>query len=57
MRHKFGIGTIVSGALVKVKLQRGKVLGQVEEYFVSRLSMGNGSGLRANASSSCGSRA
>ena len=40
MRHKFGIGTIVSGALVKVKLQRGKVLGQVEEYFVSRLSIG-----------------
>lgn len=40
MRHKLGIGTIVSGALVKVKLQRGKVLGQVEEYFVSRLSIG-----------------
>ena len=41
MRHKFGIGTIVSAALVKVKLQRGKVLGQVEEYFVSRLSIGD----------------
>ena len=41
MRHKFGIGTIVSTAMVKVKLQRGKVLGQVEEYFVSRLSLGD----------------
>lgn len=41
MRHKFGIGTIVSAVLVKVKMQRGKVLGQVEEYFVSRLSPGD----------------
>ena len=41
MRHKFGIGTIVSAVLVKVKLQRGKVLGQVEEYFVSRLNPGD----------------
>ena len=41
MRHKFGIGTIVSAVLVKVKMQRGKVLGQVEEYFVSRLNTGD----------------
>ena len=41
MRHKFNIGTIVSSTLVKVKLQRGKMLGQVEEYFVSKLSPGD----------------
>ena len=41
MRHKFNIGTIVSSTLVKVKLGRGKFLGQVEEYFVSRLSPGD----------------
>jgi ATP-dependent Lhr-like helicase len=40
-RHKFGIGTIVSSALVKVKMQRGKMLGQVEEYFISKLSPGD----------------
>ena len=41
MRHKFNIGTIVSSTLVKVKLQRGKFLGQVEEWFISKLSPGD----------------
>jgi ATP-dependent Lhr-like helicase len=41
MRHRFNIGTIVSSTLVKVKLRRGKFLGQVEEYFVSKLSPGD----------------
>src|SRR6056300_879927 len=41
MRHKFNIGTIVSSTLVKVKLQRGKFLGQVEEWFIRKLSPGD----------------
>ena len=41
MRHKFNIGTIVSTTMVKVKLQKGKFLGQVEEYFISKLIPGD----------------
>ena len=41
MRHKFNIGTIVSSAMIKVKLQKGKYLGQVEEYFISKLIPGD----------------
>jgi len=41
MRHKFNIGTIVSSTMVKVKLQKGKFLGQVEEYFISKLIPGD----------------
>lgn len=41
MRHKFNIGTIVSSTLVKVKLQKGKYLGQVEEWFISKLTPGD----------------
>ena len=40
-RHKFNIGTIVSSTMVKVKLQKGKYLGQVEEYFISKLIPGD----------------
>ena len=40
-RHKFNIGTIVSSTMVKVKLQKGKFLGQVEEYFISKLIPGD----------------
>lgn len=41
MRHKFNIGTIVSSTMVKVKLQKGTFLGQVEEWFISKLSPGD----------------
>lgn len=37
MRHRMHIGTIVSDAMIKVKLQNGKFLGVIEEYFISRL--------------------
>jgi ATP-dependent Lhr-like helicase len=40
-RHKFNIGTIVSSSMIKVKLQKGKYLGQVEEYFISKLIPGD----------------
>ena len=41
IRHKFNIGTIVSSTMIKVKLQKGKYLGQVEEYFISKLTPGD----------------
>ena len=40
-RHKFNIGTIVSTSMIKVKLQKGKHLGRVEEYFLSKLIPGD----------------
>lgn len=41
MRHRMNIGTIVSDAMIKVKLANGKFLGVVEEWFISRLSPGD----------------
>ena len=40
MRHRMHIGTIVSDAMLKVKLMNGKFIGVVEEWFVSRLEPG-----------------
>jgi len=40
LRHRFGIGTIVSDPMLKVKLSRGGTLGQVEESFISRVQPG-----------------
>ncbi|HCT23329.1 MAG TPA: DNA ligase-associated DEXH box helicase, partial [Chitinophagaceae bacterium] len=40
MRHRMHIGTIVSDAMLKVKLLSGKYLGVIEEYFISRLEPG-----------------
>lgn len=40
MRHRMHIGTIVSDAMLKVKLLNGKYLGVIEEYFISRLEPG-----------------
>ncbi|WP_374581943.1 ligase-associated DNA damage response DEXH box helicase [Pseudoduganella sp.] len=40
-RHRMGIGTIVSEAVVQVKYQNGGTLGSVEEGFVARLSRGD----------------
>ena len=40
MRHRMHIGTIVSDAMLKVKLLNGKYLGVIEEWFISRLEPG-----------------
>jgi len=40
MRHRMHIGTIVSDAMLKVKLMNGKFIGVVEEWFVSRMEPG-----------------
>lgn len=41
MRHRLSIGTIVSDAMMQVKLTGGASLGSVEEWFVSRLNPGD----------------
>lgn len=40
-RHRMSMGTIVSDAMIKVKVQRGAFLGTIEEYFFSRLKPGD----------------
>ncbi len=41
LRHRLHIGTIVSDAMLKVKFLSGGYIGMVEEYFVSRLKVGD----------------
>ncbi len=41
MRHRLHIGTIVSDAMLKVKLLTGGFLGVIEEWFISRLEPGD----------------
>jgi len=41
MRHKLSIGTIVSEAMISIKLVKGTHLGVVEEWFVSQLNPGD----------------
>lgn len=41
MRHRLSIGTIVSDAMMQVKMVSGKRLGVVEENFISRLRPGD----------------
>lgn len=41
MRHRLGIGTIVSDAMMKVRFLRGSTLGMVEEWFLSKLQPGD----------------
>ncbi len=41
MRHRMHIGTIVSDAMLKVKMLSGGFIGMVEESFASRLSPGD----------------
>lgn len=41
MRHRMHIGTIVSDAMLKVKLMTGGYIGMIEEYFISRLEPGD----------------
>jgi ATP-dependent Lhr-like helicase len=41
MRHRLHIGTIVSEAMMKVKLMSGGYVGVIEEWFISRLEQGD----------------
>ena len=41
MRHRLGIGTIVSDAMIQVKYVGGGRIGSIEEWFISRLSPGD----------------
>jgi ATP-dependent Lhr-like helicase len=41
MQHRMHIGTIVSDAMLKVKFVTGGFIGVVEEYFVSKLEIGD----------------
>jgi ATP-dependent Lhr-like helicase len=41
MRHRLNIGTIVSDAMMKVKMLSGGYVGMIEEYFISRLEPGD----------------
>jgi len=41
MRHRMSIGTIVSDSSIKVKYLRGKYIGTIEEWFISRLNPGD----------------
>jgi ATP-dependent Lhr-like helicase len=40
-RYRMNVGTIVEAPTIKVKLKRGRVLGEVEEHFVNGLTPGN----------------
>ncbi len=41
MQHRLNIGTIVSDAMLKVRMQSGGYVGVIEEYFISRLEPGD----------------
>ena len=41
MRHRMQIGTIVSDAMMKVKMMSGGYIGMIEEWFLSRLEPGD----------------
>lgn len=41
MRHRMNIGTIVSDAMMKVKMMSGGYVGVIEEWFISRLETGD----------------
>ena len=41
MRHRLSMGTIVGSSAMIVKRQRGKTIGTIEEYFISRLQIGD----------------
>jgi len=41
LKHKLSIGTIVSDAMINIKLLKGSRLGVIEEWFVSQLSAGD----------------
>lgn len=41
LRHRLSIGTIVSDSMLKVKMQRGGFLGNIEEWFIARIKPGD----------------
>ncbi len=41
MRHRLNIGTIVSDAMLKVKMVSGGYVGVIEEYFIAKLEPGD----------------
>lgn len=41
MKHRLSMGTIVSDVALKVKFKNGAYLGTVEEYFISKLKVGD----------------
>jgi ATP-dependent Lhr-like helicase len=41
MKHRLSMGTIVSDALLKIKFKNGAYLGSVEEYFISKMKIGD----------------
>ena len=41
MRHRLSMGTIVGDMSMNVAYQNGKKIGSIEEYFISRLSIGD----------------
>ena len=41
MRHRLSIGTIVSDMMMQVKYLNGKLIGQIEEWFISKLKPGD----------------
>ncbi|MDN3204632.1 ligase-associated DNA damage response DEXH box helicase [Algoriphagus sediminis] len=41
MKHRLSMGTIVSEASLKVKFKNGMYLGSVEEYFITKLKIGD----------------
>lgn len=41
LRHRLSMGTIVSDAMLKVKMKSGTFLGSIEEWFISRLKPGD----------------
>lgn len=41
MKHRLSMGTIVSEPMVKVKFKNGAYLGSVEEYFISKMKIGD----------------
>ncbi len=41
MKHRLSMGTIVSDAMLKVKFKNGAYLGTVEEYFISKMKIGD----------------
>jgi ATP-dependent Lhr-like helicase len=41
LRHRMSIGTIVGDTAILIKYQSGKLIGTIEEYFISRLKPGD----------------
>jgi ATP-dependent Lhr-like helicase len=41
MKHRLSMGTIVSDAMLKIRFKKGAYLGMVEEYFMSKMKIGD----------------